>query len=192
MVIRSSRILAVILAAAVLFWMLPAAASACSPDFEPTIAKLGPDQVVVVGTTGERVPGGRIFKVSRWFNGAKPVTPILIDFKEAKEAIGDCSYPVSAGTDLIIAPYFEADGRLHANLATLQADPSSEQGQEYIAEAISLFGPGVVPPPAPDIVPAPDRGSGLEIGYLVLALAAGALVVFGMLALVGRQRRRST
>jgi len=171
--------------------MLPAGASACSPEFEPTIAKLGPDQVVVVGTTGERVAGGRIFNVSRWFNGEKPVTPILIDFKEAKEAIGDCSYPVSAGTDLIIAPYFAEDGRLHADLATLQADPSSEQGQKYIAEAISLFGPGAVPPPAPDVAPVPDRGSGLEIGYVVLALAAGALLVLGILTVVGR-RRRST
>ena len=161
------------------------------PEFEPTIAKLGPDQVVVVGTTGERVPGGRIFNVSRWFNGGKPVTPILIEFKEG-EATGDCSYPVSAGTDLIIAPYVEEDGRLHADLATLQADPSSEQGQKYIAEAISLFGPGVVPPPAPDVAPAPDRGSAFEIGYVVLAFAVGALLVLGILALVGRRRRRST
>ena len=181
------RLLTSVLTTALVLWMLPIAASACSPEFEPTIAKLGPDQVVVVGTTGERVPGGRVFNVSRWFNGGKPVTPILIEFKEG-EPIGDCSYPVSAGTELIIAPYFEADGRLHANLATLQADPSSEQGQEYIAEAISLFGPGVVPPPAPDIVPAPDAGSGLEIGYVVLAFAAGALLLFGILALLGRRR----
>jgi hypothetical protein len=188
--IRGRRLLAAVSTAASILWVLPAGASACSPEFEPTIAKLGPDQVVVVGTTGERVPGGRIFNVTRWFNGGKPVTPILIEFKEG-EPIGDCSYPVSAGTDLIIAPYVEADGRLHAHLATLQADPSSEQGQKYIAEAISLFGPGVVPPPAPDVAPAPDRGSGLEIGYVVLVLAAGALLVLGILALVGR-RRRST
>ena len=99
---------------------------------------------------------------------------------------------MSAGTDLIIAPYFEADGRLHASLATLQADPSSEQGQKYLAEAMSLFGPGVVPPPAPEVAPAPERGSALEIGYVVLAFAAGALLVFGVLALVGRRRRRAT
>ena len=171
-------LLASLLTAASALWILPAAASACSPIFEPTIAKLGPDQVVVVGTTGERVPGGRIFNVTRWFNGGKPVTPILIEFKEG-EPMGDCSYPVSAGTNLIIAPYFAEDGRLHADLATLQADPSSEQGQEYIAEAISLFGPGVVPPPAPDVAPTADRGSALEIGYVVLVFAAGALLVLG-------------
>ena len=86
---RGRRLLAAVLTAATALWMVPAAASACSPIFDPTIAALGPDQVVVVGTTGERVPGGRIFNVGRWFNGGKPVTPILIEFKEG-EATGDC------------------------------------------------------------------------------------------------------
>ena len=79
-----------------------------------------------------------------------------------RKRAGDCSVPMGAGVPLIIAPYFEADGRLHASLATLQADPSSEQGQKYLAEAMSLFGPGVVPPPAPEVAPAPERGSALE------------------------------
>jgi hypothetical protein len=189
-VTRPSRVLTSVFSAGLLLCLLPAAALACSPAFEPTIAALGPDQVVVVGTTGERVPGGRIFNVSRWFNGAKPVTPILIEFKEG-EPIGDCSYPVSAGTTLIIAPYLEDDGRLHANLATLQADPASEQGKLYVAEANALFGPGIVPPPVPGISPAPGIGSSLEIGYVALALAVGATLVVGIMALVERRRRRS-
>ena len=41
----------------------PVAAS--SPDFEPSIAKLGPGQAVLIGTTGEPVPGGRAFHVER-------------------------------------------------------------------------------------------------------------------------------
>ncbi len=187
---QGRRLLAPILTAGLLLWSLPAAALACSPAFEPTIAALGKEQIVVVGTTGERVPGGRIFNVTRWFNGGRPVTPILIEFKEG-EPVGDCSYPVSAGTTLIIAPYLEEDGRLHANLATLQADPASEQGQLYIAEANALFGPGIVPPPAAGISPAPGLGATLEIGYVALALAVGAVLVFGILSLVERRRRRS-
>jgi hypothetical protein len=135
--------------------------------------------VVGVGGLGRRAPAH--------LSGGKPVTPILIEFKEG-EPIGDCSYPVAAGTELIIAPYLEADGRLHADLATLQADPSSEQGRQYIAEATALFGPGVVPPPAPE---APAAGFTLEVGHVALAIAVVALLLLGMLALFGRERRGS-
>jgi len=40
-------------------------AVACSPPFQPSIADLGPAQVVVVGTIGERVAAGRLFHVER-------------------------------------------------------------------------------------------------------------------------------
>jgi hypothetical protein len=125
----------------------PSDASACSPSFErPTIRALGPAQLVVVGTVGDRVPGGRLFHVERWFNGGEPGTPIVIGFKEG-EPIGDCSYPVSTGERKIIAPSREPGGRLYADLVTLQADPASPEGKLYLDEAIALFGPGVVPPP---------------------------------------------
>src|SRR4029079_7990408 len=122
-------------------------AMACSPPFDPTIRALGPQQVVVVGTIGERVPDGRLFYVQRAYNGPIVATPIVIAFKEG-EPIGDCSYRVAAGQALIIAPERGVDGHLSANLATLQAPPDSDLGRTYIAEAIELFGPGVVPPPA--------------------------------------------
>ncbi len=131
---------------ALLAW--PSSAAACSPPFErPTIRALGPAQLVVVGTVGERVPGGRLFHVERWFNGGEPETPIVIGFKEG-EPVGDCSYPVSSGERKIIAPSREPDGSLYADLATLQADPASEEGRRYIDESTTLFGPGVVPEPA--------------------------------------------
>ena len=103
---------------ALLAW--PSSAAACSPPFErPTIRALGPAQLVVVGTVGERVPGGRLFHVERWFNGGEPETPIVIGFKEG-EPVGDCSYPVSTDERKIIAPSREPDGSLYADLATLQ------------------------------------------------------------------------
>jgi hypothetical protein len=146
------RVAASIVAALALVWLIPTHTLACSAPFEPTIRELGPAQVVVVGTTGERVAGGRAFHLERMFNGEMPPTGMLvIAFKEG-EPIGDCSYPVSAGTRLIIAPYREADGRLSADLGTLQADPASADGQRYVAEAIALFGVGVVPPAPPDVV----------------------------------------
>ena len=62
----------------VFLFLRPGSAAACSPPFEqPTIAALGPAQVVVVGMTGERVGGGRLFHVTRWFNGQGAVTPIV-------------------------------------------------------------------------------------------------------------------
>lgn len=48
---------------------------------------------------------------------------------------------------LIIAPSRLDDGSLYADLATLQADPASEMGRAYVAEAERLFGPGEVPVP---------------------------------------------
>ena len=170
----------------------PRGASACSPPFErPTIEALGPAHLVVVGTVGERVPGGRLFHVERWFNGGEPGTPIVIGFKEG-EPVGDCSYPVSTGEHKIIAPWREPDGSLYADLGTLQADPASADGQGYVDEATALFGPGVVPPAV--VAPAePDEpAASLDIGQIALvALAvlifAGSAVVAGIVTL----RRRT-
>ena len=157
---RVGRWVASIVAAGVtLYALFPATVLGCSPPFEEaTIRALGPTQLVVVGRIGERVAGGRQFHVERWFNGGAPVTPIVIAFKEG-EAVGDCSYPITTGASLLIAPDVEPDGRLSANLLTLQADPSTDQGRKYLAEATALFGPGVVPAAAPD-APAPAEPAG--------------------------------
>ena len=167
-------------------WALPA--SACSPPFEPSIEALGPHQVVVVGTTGARVANGRLFHVERWFNGGLPTTPIVIGFKEG-EPIGDCSYPVAAGTQLIIAPDRLENGSLYADLATLQADPDSEAGRAYLAEAIALFGPGVVPEPAAEEPPA-NAGMAVVLPVLIGVVAIGALAGVAFVV-AGRSGRRT-
>ena len=180
------RALGVLLGAVVVSGPLAIATLACSPSFEePTIRALGPAQVVVMGTIGDRVAGGRLFHVERSYNGGVTATPIVIAFKEG-EPVGDCSYPVSTGASLIIAPYREPDGRLTADLGTLQADPSSDAGRRYVAEATTLFGPGVVPPAAsvaPESSPAPD------VRLLVVALAASVGLVFMVVLIVARRQR---
>ena len=140
---KGRRVLAFVVASWLGLLSFPGTAAACSPPFNPTIRELGPEQLVVVGTVGERVPGGRLFHVDRWFNGGEPGTPIVIAFKEG-EPIGDCSYPVATGERKIIAPVREPDGRLSADLGTLQADPASADGRRYLGEAIDLFGEGVI------------------------------------------------
>jgi hypothetical protein len=154
-------------------------AMACSPPFNPTIEELGPSQVVVVGTIGEPVAGGRLFRVERAFNGPS-TTPIVIAFKEG-EPVGDCSYPVHAGERLIIAPFMEENGRLSADLGTLQAGPDTPDGLRYLNEAEALFGPGIVPGEAE---PEQDGTSNL----VVVVLAIGALVAVTFLVVVRRGR----
>jgi len=160
----------------------PAGAAACSPPFNPTIAALGPDQIVLVGTTGERVGGGRLFQVERVFNGSV-VTPVVIDFKEG-EPVGDCSYPVAAGEHKIIAPSREDDGRLSADLGTFQADPESEAGIAYLAEAVELFGNGSIPAEAEATASGPDPMPTLLIGATVVV----GLVLVTAFALRARAR----
>ena len=138
--------------------------------------------MVVVGTTGDPVQGGRLFYVERTFNVDSNITPIVIAFKEG-EANGDCTYRVGAGTHLIIAPDREADGRLSANLATLQADPDSETGRRYLAEAESLFGPGIVPA-SDSVLPAGSLGP-----ILVAVVATVALIALAVAVLARRHRR---
>ena len=159
-------------------------AMACSLPFNPTIEALGPSQVVVVGTIGERVNGGRLFHVERAFNGPS-TTPIIIAFKEG-EPVGDCSYPVHAGERLIIAPLMEDGGRLSADLGTLQARPDTPDGLRYLNEAEALFGPGIVPgvSGSGESVPGEDGVSNL----VVVALAVGALVAVTFLVVVRRAR----
>jgi hypothetical protein len=167
-------------------WLAAGPALACSPPFEkPTIAALGPNQMVFVGTTGDPGPGGRLFHVERSFNVDSNVTPIVIAFKEG-EPVGDCSYPVSAGTHLIIAPNLEPDGHLSADLATLQADPNSEAGRRYLAEARSLFGDGLVPIASAtiDLPGDPLPPIGLLVGIAVVAIVA-------VVAVTAWWRRRS-
>ena len=154
-------------------------AIACSPPFNPTIEALGPSQIVVVGTIGEPVAGGRLFHVERAFNGPS-TTPIVIAFKEG-EPVGDCSYPVHAGERLIIAPFMEDGGRLSADLGTLQARPDTPDGLRYLNEAEALFGPGMVPG---ESEPPQDGVSNL----VVVALAIGALVAVTLLVVVRRSR----
>jgi len=168
------RLLAAI-GALVVCLVTPAGAAACSPPFNPTIAALGPDQIVLVGTTGERVDGGRLFHVERVFNGSV-TTPVVIAFKEG-EPVGDCSYPVAAGEHKIIAPFLEDDGRLSADLGTLQADPESEAGIAYLAEAVELFGHGSVPPESgassgPDPVPTLLIGTAAILGLVLVTAFA--------------------
>ena len=175
------RRLVQVVGALVLVLVMPSPAAACSPPFDPTIAALGPDQVVLVGTTGERVDGGRLFHVERVFNGTV-TTPVVISFKEG-EPVGDCSYPVAAGEHKIIAPYREDDGRLSADLGTLQADPDSEAGVAYLAEAVELFGQGEVPAES-EVASGPDPVPTLLIG----AAAILGLVLLTAFALRARAR----
>jgi len=161
----------VVLAVACLALGAPGPALACSPPFEqPTVAGLGPGRVVLLGTTGARVPAGRLFNVERAWGGDVPSSPV-----------GDCSYPVAAGSRLVIAPETREDGALTADLATLQADPNTDDGRRYLAEAQQLYGAGTVPV---DTTPA-DDGWGAA-GALALVLLA-LLVLLAILALAWRR-----
>jgi hypothetical protein len=174
-------------AMALLLGLSPGEAHGCSAPFErPTIRALGPAQLVVFGRVGARVPGGRLFHVDRWFNGGDPITPIVIGFKEG-EPVGDCSYPVQTGERKVIAPFRQPDGTLYADLGTLQAEPTSADGLRYLAEAESLFGPGVVPVP---VEPEPAVDAPIPTWVLVaVALLAIAVATLGVLTLRGRFAR---
>jgi hypothetical protein len=161
-----------LLASITLTMALASTASACSALFEePTIAALGPDAVVVVGTIGEQVDGGRLFHVQRAFNGGVTTTPMVVAFKEGP-AIGDCSYPVTQGARLLIATVRDADGRVPVDLVTLQANPATPDGLRYLAEATALFGPGTIPAPLSSPgPPAPSMALVVLVGAATLAVA---------------------
>ena len=160
----------VAVAALLAILLAPTSALACSGVMDPTIAALGPEQVVLLGVTGDKVPTGRLFHVQRAWNGDVPTSPIVIAFQEG-EPVGDCSYPVTSGTRLVIAPERAPDGSLTANLATLQANPLSEDGQAYLAEAEQLFGQGTVP-----VDTTPDAGaSGWPALIAITAFGAAAI-----------------
>ena len=156
---------------------------ACSPPSpEPTVTALPEGAVVLVGTTGDKVEGGRLFYVERVYAGNVPTSPIVIAFKEG-EPIGDCSYPMSSGVHLVIAPDEEADGSLHADLVTLQADPASALGRELIAQAQARYGAGTVPSGATAPV------SGATGADLRLAIAGLGLVAAMGVWILWRKRR---
>jgi len=183
------RLVPALVVAIGLAWSATGSTLACSPPFvPPSLRDVAPTQVVVLGTIGERVAEGRLFHVERWFNGDQPSTPIVIAFKEGP-AVGDCTYPVTTGERLIIAPAMGADGTFAADLGTLQADPDSKDGRRYLAEASARFGPGLAPPAAQDPEPAATPPPDLR---LVLALVAAAVAaLFGGAVLLARKARPS-
>jgi hypothetical protein len=149
-------------------------AAACSAPFEqPTLAALGPEQIVVVGSIEEPVAGGRHFAVEHWYNGSAPRSDLVIAFKEG-EPTGDCSYRPVLGEPIIVAPVMAANGALSADLTTLQAPIGSEDGRRYLAEAQRLFGPGLAPP-----VDLPGASESTSAWRLV-ALVAVSLAVIGV------------
>ena len=182
---RPRRVVGAGVALAALVWLVaPSTALACSPPFDPSIEALGPDQVVVVGTIGESMPGGRHFRVSRWFNGVDPRADLVIAFKEG-DPVGDCSYHPTIGQPMIIAPFVEGNGRLSADLATLQAPIGSDEATRYVAEAERLFGPGTV------MHPAEPAAQELVPWWVVPAAVAVVVVLAGAwLGMAVRARRR--
>lgn len=175
---------ALLIAAVILVALLaPSAALGCSAVANPTIAALGPEQVVLLGVTGEKVSSGRLFHVQRAWNADVPTSPIIIAFKEG-DPVGDCSYPVMSGTRLVIAPWREPGGALSVDLATLQANPLSDDGRRYLAEAEQLFGKGTVPV---DTTPVGDP-SGWPALLVLTAFGAGAIAA----GLILWWRRRAT
>jgi hypothetical protein len=158
------------------------AALACSPPFgEPSVTSLREGAVVVVGTTGDTAIGGRLFYVERVYSGDVSASPIVIAFKEG-EPVGDCSYPMSSGVHLVIAPDQEADGTWRADLGTLQADPNSDLGRRFVAQARARYGDGVVP-----ISRQAPAGTELRLVGLALALVGGAAAVWFVQRHAGRR-----
>jgi hypothetical protein len=163
-------------------------ALACSPPSpEPTVTALPGGAVVLVGTTGDKVEGGRLFYVERVYAGNIPGSPVVIAFKEG-EPIGDCSYPMSSGVHLVLAPNEEADGSLHADLVTLQADPASALGRAFIAQARARYGDGVVPAGATAPVSTTTTGGDLRLAFVAITVGAAAV---GVWILLRRRRRHS-
>lgn len=174
-------------AGAVVLWgsATVGAALACSPPSPaPTVTALPDGAVVLVGTTGDRVEGGRLFYVERVYAGDVAASPVVIAFKEG-EPVGDCSYPMSSGVRLVIAPDQAPDGSLHADLVTLQADPGTALGKEFIAQAEARYGEGSVPPGQQ--VPATVTTSGAPWPLLA---AVGAVAALGAWMLWRRRRGR--
>jgi hypothetical protein len=180
---RTARVGSLAIALCLLALVGAPSVAACSPPFgQPTIAALGPNQLVLLGVTGDKVPTGREFRVERAWNADANTSPIVIAFKEG-EPVGDCSYPMSTGRRLVIAPDRQPDGRLSADLVTLQADPNSDDGRRYLAEAQRLFGDGTVPVNA-----SPAGGTGGAGGAVgLVALAAVGLLLIAGIALVWRR-----
>lgn len=168
------RRLVICLIAAGLAALVPGAASGCSPVGYRSLTDLPAGQVFLVGTTGEAAQGGRTFHVERAWNHQVPRNPIVIDFHEGVSQAA-CGMAVGAGTRMFVAPY-DGGGLLEVNLATLLANPESEHGRALIAEAVALYGAGVVPQPAEPGEPAAPGALRLPIAVAVVA-ALGAIVM---------------
>ena len=177
----------------------PDCAAACSCAGPPQLD--GNEQAVLVGMVGADDGTGRYaFAVERWFvGGDEPV--VTLQSGTSRRADGTfvtntCGLTFVSGEHLILSASREGVV-LTPGSCSPHAPLDSAEGQQLLAETVAAFGPGTVPPEAPnqptDPPAAPTSPTADLALPLALAFAIGvALATFGFVAVLAKRPRGSS
>ena len=177
----------------------PAVTVACScavPDHPMRDAAASPDLSVFAGIAGPLEGDGVRVVLTRWFRGLPPPTGIAVldpaGFVDPNG--GSCgTNPPGVGEEWIFALARNDVGRYGMSLCTTAAAIATDVGRELLAEATTVFGPGLPPvataPPGGTTTPSDDPLSAIgSMAIPAVFLAAAIAVVAGYLVIGGRRR----
>ncbi|HVL53696.1 MAG TPA: hypothetical protein VM344_05495 [Vitreimonas sp.] len=164
----------------------------------PLAETVDESSVVVVGRVGMPVGGRYPFTVERWFAGPIPTAVLVLSSGEERMpdgtvVVNTCGRSFTPNQQLILVGEQEGS-HLATNSCGLGAEVGSPEGQKLIADAQSLYGPGVRPeqPPEFDAGPAGNGGGPAITPVVLMAIAGAGLLALVVATAVLLMRRRGT
>lgn len=160
-------------------------ACSCAPTTMADFVGL-PDVVIVSGTIAdlrETATGQQqgVFTIARVYQGSLPGPrmPVL------GGGGGDCTRNLEGLANVITVAQVGEDGFLVPGLCAPFGDLSTPEGQRLLAEVNATFGVAPSPPEGGDEIAAP-----VQLAALLLAVAAGAIALFGAIVMITRRGPR--
>jgi hypothetical protein len=170
---------------------LPALACSCITPM-PTMAEVArePGTVVLAGVVGRQLPDRTPVAVDTWFFGGEATDVVWLSFGSG--GMTSCDPVVTAGERRLLVLYRQDTGMYSVNPCVESGVIGTPSGDEALATAQELFGGAPPPTPAPTDPPAvpPSQPTAIDPSWLYVgAIVGGALLFFGLIALIAIKRR---
>lgn len=195
---RAAVLVVIVTIAATVRLSIPDLALGCScvPREELIRAAITePRAAVFAGEVGISTPDGVPVALTAWFKGVPPGPVVWLDVEDPMASSCGTGAPPAGSTYLFVSSVTDR-GRFDYSFCTVVADLESGDGQDVLAQVVTVFGPGhpittATGPPADPADPRDQQAIDRPISTGIMLVAGGSaiLVLLGVaLALAVRRR----
>ncbi len=195
---RAAVLVVIVATAATVRLSIPNLALGCScvPREELIrTANTEPGAAVFAGEVGMPTPDGVPVALTAWFKGVPPGPVVWLDVEDPMASSCGTGPPPAGSTYLFVASLTDR-GRFDYSFCTVVADLESSDGQDVLAQVVTVFGPArpiatATGPPAdpPDSGDQPAIDAPISTGIMLMAGGGVLLLLLGVaLALAVRRR----